>query len=413
MIQSFSAYVAERYLKTRKKGAFVRVMMHFAKGGVALGVFVLLVTTALANGFLHEIQANLWSATSHFSVAHVWGDLPDTEGTLAKIRAVPGVAAATPVRQDFTLIRANVPGASSGPMLVMGVDPRTARTTASIFESLRPKPVEGLKDGEMLIGDAAAERYGIRLGQEVVLTFPREDVGLGGAMPRFAVFQVAGLFHSRISEYDSGWGFITIEDSKRIGESSQANYIGVRVRNLDEIDSIKPKILAALGQTGLKGPYTIPDLREQNRMLFAAMKVQKWIFTVILSLIVLVATFNIVSSLVLLITEKRRDLGVLLSMGATPAQIQRTFELQGIRIAAVGTLWGIGIGVPFCLLADHYKFVKLPPAAYDFITYLPFRLEFLDVVAVTIFPLLVAWWASRYPARRAASVDPVDALRAE
>jgi lipoprotein-releasing system permease protein len=141
--------------------------------------------------------------------------------------------------------------------------------------------------------------------------------------------------------------------------------------------------------------------------------VEKWLFGAILALIVLIAAFNIVGSLVLLVTEKRRDLGVFLALGATPRQIQRLFELQGLRIGAVGTAWGLGVSVPFCLIADHYRLIKLPAAVYDFITFVPFRLNLFDLALVAVFPLLVAWAASRYPARRAASVDPVDALRAD
>jgi len=133
----------------------------------------------------------------------------------------------------------------------------------------------------------------------------------------------------------------------------------------------------------------------------------------IFSLIVLIAVFNIVASLVLLVTEKRRDLGVLLALGATPRQVQRLFELQGIRIGAVGTFWGLAVSVPLCLVADHWKLIKLPSAVYDFITYVPLRLSLLDIAVVAVFPLLVAWIASRFPARRASGVDPVDALRAE
>ena len=140
---------------------------------------------------------------------------------------------------------------------------------------------------------------------------------------------------------------------------------------------------------------------------------EKWIFGAVLALIVLIAAFNIVGSLVLLVTEKRRDLGVFLALGATPRQVQRLFEMQGLRIGAVGTAWGLGVSVPFCLLADHYRLIKLPSAVYDFITFVPFRLNLFDLSLVAVFPLLVAWLASRYPAKRAARVDPVDALRAD
>jgi lipoprotein-releasing system permease protein len=188
--------------------------------------------------------------------------------------------------------------------------------------------------------------------------------------------------------------------------------IEVRARSVEAIDAVKPAVLRALNG-GAKGPFFAQDLRDTNKALFAALKVEKWLFAAVFSLIVLIAVFNIVASLVLLVTEKRRDLGVLLALGATPAQVQRLFELQGLRIGAVGTLWGIGASVPLCLVADHYRLFKLPSAVYDFITYVPLRLGILDIVAVAAFPLLVAWLASRYPASRAAKVDPVDALRAE
>lgn len=411
---SFSAYIADRYLRTRKKGAFVRTMVRFATGGVALGVFVLVVATALFNGFAQELQSTLFGATAHFSVSMVSGDFSDTQRDVARIRAVPGVVGASPSRNDQAGLRANLPGAPGVPMLVWGIDPATVRSTSTLFEGMQPRPIESLKEGEIVLGKDGAERLGLRVGDEVVaIFFSSVDLGFGGSMPRQKVFKVAGLFKSRISEYDKGWAFIHLADSALLAETDQASFIQVKASSIDAIEGLKPKVLAALGQTGPRGPYWVPDLREQNRMLFAALKVQKWLFTLILSLIVAVAAFNIVASLVLLITEKRRDLGVLLSLGATPAQVQRAFELQGLRIALTGTLWGLGLAIPFCWLADHYRFIRMPEAVYDFVTYLPCRMALFDVAVVSLFPLLVAWWASRFPARRASRVDPIEALRAE
>jgi lipoprotein-releasing system permease protein len=224
-----------------------------------------------------------------------------------------------------------------------------------------------------------------------------------------AAFRVAGTFHSHSSEYDKAWAFVHLADAMRIARSEgRAEMIEVRASSIDAIAEVKPRVLAALGPA-----YQATDLRDSNRALFAALTVEKWAFAAILSLIVLVAAFNIVASLVLLVTEKRRDLGVLLALGATPRQIQRLFELQGLRIGAVGTAWGLGTSVPLCLILDHFRLLKLPAAVYDFITYMPFRLKLLDVVLVGVFPLLVSWLAARYPARKAAALDPVDALRAE
>jgi len=411
-VRSFEAFVANRYLSTRKKGAFVRVMVGFARWGIALGVFAMVIALALANGFREDIQANLFSATGHFTVAHLSGEIPDTQAALKMIRAVPGVVAASPMRMDHGLLKPADTDSPPAPLLIKAVDPAFAHGTSSIFDSLQPRPVEDLKEGEILVGSDLAQNLRLRLGDPVAVAYLRLDLGISGLQPKIAAYKVAGIFHSHIGEYDKSWAFIHINDSMRLGSTEQAEMIEVRARNMDAIDEAKAAVMKALNQSG-RGLFFAQDLRDTNRALFAALKVEKWIFAAIVSLIVLIAAFNIVGSLVLLVTEKRRDLGVLLALGATPKQIQRLFELQGLRIGAVGTAWGLGISVPFCLLADHFKLIKLPPAVYDFITFVPFRLSWTDLLLVAVFPLVVAWGASRYPARRAASVDPVDALRAD
>ena len=411
-MRSFEAFVANRYLKTRKKGAFVRVMVRFARWGIALGVFAMVIALALSNGFRAEIQTNLFSATGHFTVAHLSGDFPDTQEALRIIRATPGVVAASPMRMDHGLLKPTSNGAPPAPLLLKAVDPLSAHGTSSIFDSLQPGPVETLKEGEILIGKELAQSLGLRLGDSVGVAYLRLDLGLSGLQPRMAGYKVAGIFQSHIGEYDKSWAFVHIQDAMRLAGTDQAEMIEVRARSLEAIDQTKFAVMQALNGSR-PGPFFAQDLRDTNRSLFAALTVQKWISGAILALIVLIAAFNIVASLVLLVTEKRRDLGVLLALGATPRQIQRLFELQGLRIGAVGTAWGLGISVPFCLIADHFKLVKLPAAVYDFITYVPFRLSLGDLLLVAAFPLLVAWGASRYPARRAANVDPVEALRAD
>ncbi len=405
----FERTVAERYLKTHRKGAFVRIMVRFARGGTALGVFAMVVTLAVMNGFREEIQATLFSATAHFTVFHISGDIPDTEATLKAIRAVPGVKAASPIRIEKGLLRLPGTSAPPEPVVVKAVDPATAHSTSSIFDSVKPGRVEGLKDGEILLGKELAQKLGARLGDPVAVAFFRLELGLGGQQPKLAAFRMAGTFQSHSSEYDKGWAIITLADGARIARAeNRAEMIEVRARSIDAIGEVKGRVLDTLGPA-----YLATDLRETNKPLFAALTVEKWAFAAVFGLIVLVAAFNVVASLVLLVTEKRRDLGVLLALGATPRQIQRLFELQGLRIGAVGTLWGLATSVPLCLAADHWKLIKLPAAVYDFITYMPFRLKVGDVVLVAVFPLLVSWLAARYPAKKAAALDPVDALRSE
>ncbi|MBI4913611.1 MAG: ABC transporter permease [Acidobacteria bacterium] len=411
-MKGFEGFIARRYLGTRRKGAFVRVMVAFARWGIALGVFALVVTLALMNGFREEIQQNLFSATAHFTIQHLSGEVPRSADRLAAIRAVPGVVAASPIRFEKGLLKPALNGAPPEAVAVKAVDPATAGSTSSIFSTLSPRPVTALGEGELLIGKDLSQRMDLRVGEDVALSLLRVDLGLAGLQPKVVALRVAGIFHSHISEYDRNWVFMHLRDAGRLARSEEAEMIEVRAASVEAIDRVKPAVLEALNGAG-GGGFVATDLRDTNRPLFAALKLEKWLFASILGLIVLVAAFNIVASLVLLVTEKRRDLGVLLALGATPAQVQRLFEVQGLRIGAAGTAWGLGLSVPFCLVADHFRLLKLPSAVYDFITYVPFRLHLLDLVLVVAFPLLVAWWASRYPARRAASVDPVDALRAE
>ena len=406
---AFEHIIADRYLKTHRKGAFVRTMVRFARGGTALGVFAMVVALAVMNGFREEIQATLFSATAHFTVFNLGGDIPDTEGTLRTIRTVPGVQAASPIRLEKGLLRR--PGSEMPPetVVVKAVDPASAHGTSSIFDSMSPVPIERMQEGEIVLGKELAQRLGLRAGDPVALAVFRLELGLGGQQPKVAAFKVAGTFYSHSSEYDKAWAFIHLADATRLARSEgRAEMIEVRAQGIDSIETVKGRVLTKLGPA-----YRATDLRESNRALFAALTVEKWAFAAILSLIVLVAAFNIVASLVLLVTEKRRDLGVLLALGATPKQIQRLFELQGLRIGAVGTAWGLGVSVPLCLVLDRFKLLKLPAAVYDFITYMPFRLKVLDIVLVAALPLLVSWLAARYPAKKAAALDPVDALRAE
>jgi len=325
------------------------------------------------------------------------------------VRGVPGVQAASPIRLEKGLLRR--PGSEMPPetVVVKAVDPASAHGTSSIFDSMSPVPIERLQEGEIVLGKELAQRLGLRAGDPVALAVFRLELGLGGQQPKVAAFKVAGTFYSHSSEYDKAWAFIHMADAARLARAEgRAEMIEVRAQGIDSIETVKTRVLTKLGPA-----YRATDLRESNRALFAALTVEKWAFAAILSLIVLVAAFNIVASLVLLVTEKRRDLGVLLALGATPKQIQRLFELQGLRIGAVGTAWGLGVSVPLCLVLDRFKLLKLPAAVYDFITYMPFRLKLLDIVLVAAFPLLVSWLAARYPAKKAAALDPVDALRAE
>jgi lipoprotein-releasing system permease protein len=410
---SFESFVAQRYLSTRKKGAFVRVMMRLAQVGIALGVFGMVVVLALMTGTIDEVQSNLFSATAHFSVFHALGDIPDSGPILEKVRKVPGVVAASPMRLEQGLLRPTRGDAPPEGLMVKGVDPASAHATSSIFDSLKPLSVGDLKPGEIVIGGELQRNLGLRLGDEVAIIFFRLDLGLSGIQPRMMAFKLVGTFESHNGEYDKHWAFIHLDDAKSLAISEEAEFIEVRTKGVDAIDRVKKDVIKSLNQGLEQDLFLASDLRETNKAFFAGLRLQKLVYSICIGFIVLIAAFNIVASLVLLVTEKRRDLGVLLSLGATPRQVQRIFELQGLRMSAVGTLWGLALSIPTCLIVNHYRLIKLPGALFDFITYLPFHVRVFDVVCVAVFPLVLGWLASRYPAKRASRVDPVEALRAE
>ncbi|MDP2877067.1 MAG: ABC transporter permease, partial [Holophaga sp.] len=279
---SFESFVADRYLKTRKKGAFVRTLTRYARWGIGLGVFVLVVVPALMNGFKDEIQANLFTATGHFNVAYFSGDLPDTPKALSVIRATPGVVAASPLRIDQGLLKSSIEGAPPEAVMVKAIEPASAHGTSSIFDSLKPKAVEQLQEGELLVGHELAKSVGLRLGDTVGIAYMQLELGLSGLQPRMPAYKVAGFFESHISEYDRHWVFIHMEDAKRLAQTDQAYYIEVRASSIDAIDAVKHGIMQTLNNGG-QGPYVSTDLRDSNRGLFSALKFQKLLFILILA----------------------------------------------------------------------------------------------------------------------------------
>jgi len=293
------------------------------------------------------------------------------------------------------------------------VDPACAASTSSILSVMKAgAPARDLKEGEILVGQELAKNLGLHPGDGVVLGFMRVDMGLGGLQPKYMGLKVAGVFESHISEYDRNWAFMHLGDAKALARTEQAEMIEVRTRGVEAIDAVKKEVLGRLNAGGTGG-YLAHDLRDTNRALFVALRFEKLMFAVILGLIVLVAAFNIVSSLVLLVTEKRRDLGVLLALGATPSQVRRLFELQGPGLAMLIVAGAYGNPEIMAKVKSSGKFANNAFAMIPFILGDGPGKIVMFLLAVAAFPLLISWWAARFPARRAAAVDPVKALRAE
>jgi lipoprotein-releasing system permease protein len=237
-------------------------------------------------------------------------------------------------------------------------------------------------------------------------------MGLTGITPKMKAFTVAGIFNSRNSLYDRGWAFVHLEDAKAWANSEQADGIEITLTDISQLRAKQSEVKAAL-ESAFDQSFFSMDQLERNAELFAGLEMLKWIFLAVLSLIVVINASSITAVLVLLVAEKRRDIGTLLALGATPKQIQRIFQTHGLRMAIIGTLAGLATAIPLCALLDHFQIIQTPAALVDFLPYFPFKLRVLDVLIAAIFPVIVAFFASRSPAKKASALNPIEALRAE
>jgi lipoprotein-releasing system permease protein len=404
-------WIALRYLRTRRQHGFITLLTGISIGGVALGVTALLTVLAVMNGFENEVQTRIAGTDAHVvllgeTVAGI--DAPDT--LVARVRRLPGVLGAAPF--TYTKAMALHEGLAEG-LVVKGVDLAAERRVTSVAEHIEPAleaipetDAEGLPG--IVLGSELAARLSAAVGDVVVLaSLAGAEQSAMGFAPRLRKFRVVGLFTSGLYTYDSSFGFIAIPAAQSFFQLGGA-VTGVEIKLADMFDAPRASqaILEALQIPGVRANNWI----ELNRNLFTWMKLEKVVMFVILALIVLVAAFNIVSTLFMVVLEKRRDIGVLKSMGATRATILNIFLVEGLLIGGLGTALGVVLGGVLIALLRRYPVVRLPGDVY-FIERLPVRPEGGDFAAVILAALVLCLAAALYPAWRAASLEPVDAIR--
>lgn len=406
---SFELFVARRYLTARRKEAFVSVITLISVAGVAIGVAALVIAIALITGFQGDVQAKILGATSHVMVSDLGGrGLEDYEAMAAKIRALPGVESASAVVYSTVLVTGR--GESSG-ALVKGIDFDRERPGSAWLQRLEagrlPGPAAGGREG-LLVGRELALRLGAQVGDAVQIVTASTTLGPTGLLPRRKTFEVAGIFNTGLYEFDSSTVLVAIGTAQRLfGLEGRASYIQVKLRDIFAAPEIGRRITAALPPV-----VYITTWMELNKSLFSALKLEKNILFLTITLIVVVAALNIIATLILMVMEKTRDIGILMAIGATPAMVNRIFFLQGALIGVVGTALGAGLGLGWCALANAFKLIRIPVDIYQ-ISYVPFRMRPLDLAAIVGVTLLISFASTLFPARRAAKVDPVVALKYE
>lgn len=402
---SFELYVALRYLKAKRKGLFATVTTLIGIAGVTIGVAALIATLSVMNGFQSDIQKKIVGAQAHVVVYGELKTAAEAERLERDLASEGEVVAAAPFAFGQAILTYH--GRSTG-IVLKGLDPAKEFRVNDLEQSLRKGKWEGLEGPPpgILLGVELADSLGVWVGEEVVLVSPQGVSSAMGFLPKMQKFRVTGTLHTGYYEFDSATAYCHLRSAaKFLGLPGGASGIQLKLRDLALSDKLAARLQKRLGFG-----YSVRSFSQMNRTLFAALKLEKWVMFIILSLIVLVAAFNIASNLILFGTEKLKDIGILRSLGAGPRSIMRIFWWEGTLIGGLGTVLGILLGLAICGFLDRYPIVELPSDIY-YISQVPVSVEALDVLKVALGSLVLSLLATLYPAYRAARVSPIDAIR--
>jgi lipoprotein-releasing system permease protein len=416
MFSSFERAVAGRYLRARRGERFVSVIAAFSLVGIALGVATLIIVMSVMGGFKVDLLSRILGFNGHLGVYGAAGPLQNYDALVKKISAVPGVTAAIPV-VDGQVLLTDDRGTSSGGY-VRGIRQDDLRKLTAVSGHILYGSLDAFHgDDAIAIGVGLARRFNVGVGGSITLVSPQGAATAFGTIPRVRAYKVAAVFQVGMNEYDSSYVFLPLEAAQIFFQKpDEATQIEVMANDPDAVFAIRRAIYAALAGT----PVSVIDWTQSNNSFFAAVQVEQNVMFLILTLIILVAAFNVVSSLIMMVKDKTRDIAVLRTLGAGRGSIMRIFLMVGASVGITGTLVGTLIGVLFCLNIESIQHVVesatgtqvFNPEVY-YLTHLPAKLDWREVSQVIGMALSLSLLATLYPSWRAARTDPVEALRHE
>lgn len=417
MFGAFERKVAFRYLRARKGERFVSVIATFSLVGIALGVATLIIVMSVMNGFRQELLGRILGLNGHLGVyAAGPGGLRDYDDITARIRQLAGIDSAAPIVEGQVLLTSEAGGATGG--LARGIRPEDLRARPLLASNIRAGSLEAFQgEDAILIGTRLAQKLGVGIGDRVTLVSPQGRTTVIGTVPRLRAYTVVAMFEAGMNEYDSSYVFLPLPAAQIYFQMRDAaSQIEVFVRDPDRVRQASREIVDALSPR----PVRVLDWQASNSSFFAAVQVERNVMFLILTLIIIVAAFNIVSSLIMLVKDKGRDIAILRTMGATRGAVMRVFLICGTSIGVLGTGIGFALGLVFCLNIESIRQALqaltgtqlFSPEVY-FLTRLPAVVNPHEVAQVVLMGLGLSLLATLYPSWRAARTDPVEALRNE
>jgi len=410
----FEWLLSLRYLRARRQEGFISVNAAFSFLGIMLGVATLIIVMAVMNGFRKELLDKILGLNGHLLIQPMESPLTDWDEVAERVGQVPGIRLAAPIVEGQAL--ASSPFNAAG-VLLRGVRAADLKKLPSIANNIRQGTLDGFDEGQgVAIGRRLADQLSVRSGDNVTLVAPRGAITPMGTTPRIKAYKIAAVFEIGMSEYDSAFVFMPLPEAQAyFNRAGDVTAIEVYTDNPDRIDQYRRSITEAA-----KRPIYMIDWRQRNATFFNALQVERNVMFLILTIIVLVAAFNITSGLIMLVKDKGRDIGILRTMGVTQGAIMRVFMVTGASVGVVGTLVGFLLALLVCLNIESIRrFVSwltntelFSPELY-FLSKLPADLDGRETTAVVIMALVLSLLATLYPAWRAARLDPVEALRYE